>query len=238
MSMPARGYRDLHEHIAALREAGLLIEVDRRINKDTEMHPLVRWQFRGGIDAEDRKAFLFTDVTDSKGREFDIPVLVCGLAANSRVYEMGMGVPLAEIKENWIRAMNAPIQPSVVEDAPCHEIVYRDNELLNGNGLDALPVPISSPGWDNAPYTTSSHFITKDPETGVQNMGNYRGMLKAPNRIGMNPSIEPRTGGYMHWEAWKRRGEPMPTGERLRRGLMFMDHLEQEMAKKRARGAS
>ena len=210
MSTPARGYRDLHEHIAVLREAGLLIEVDRRINKDTEMHPLVRWQFRGGIDAEDRKAFLFTNVTDSKGREFDIPVLVCGLAANSRVYEMGMGVPLAEIKENWIRAMNAPLEPNVLEDAPCHEIVYRDNELLNGNGLDALPVPISSPGWDNAPYTTSSHFITKDPETGVQNMGNYRGMLKAPNRIGMNPSIELRTGGYMHWEGWKKRGEPMP----------------------------
>ena len=210
MSTPARGYRDLHEHIAALREAGLLIEVDRRINKDTEMHPLVRWQFRGGIDAEDRKAFLFTNVTDSKGRDFDIPVLVCGLAANSRVYEMGMGVPLAEIKENWIRAMNAPVEPNVVVDGPCQEIVYRDNELLNGNGLDALPVPISSPGWDNAPYTTSSHFITKDPETGVQNMGNYRGMLKAPNRIGMNPSIELRTGGYMHWEEWKKRGEPMP----------------------------
>ena len=210
MSMPARGYRDLHEHIAALRESGLLIEVDRRINKDTEMHPLVRWQFRGGIDAEDRKAFLFTNVTDSKGRDFDIPVLVCGLAANSRVYEMGMGVPLHEIKENWIRAMNAPVEPNLVENAPCHEIVYRDGDLLNGNGLDALPVPISSPGWDNAPYTTSSHFITKDPETGVQNMGNYRGMLKAPNRIGMNPSIELRTGGYMHWEAWKKRGEPMP----------------------------
>ena len=210
MSMPARGYHDLHEHIAALREAGLLIEVDRRINKDTEMHPLVRWQFRGGIDAEDRKAFLFTNVTDSKGRDFDIPVLVCGLAANSRVYEMGMGVPLHEIKENWIRAMNAPVEPNLVEDAPCHEIVHRDGELLSGNGLDALPVPISSPGWDNAPYTTSSHFITKDPETGVQNMGNYRGMLKAPNRIGMNPSIELRTGGYMHWEAWKKRGEPMP----------------------------
>ena len=41
-------------------------------------------------------------------------------------------------------------------------------------------------------------------------MGNYRGMLKAPNRIGMNPSIELRTGGYMHWEEWRKRGEPMP----------------------------
>jgi hypothetical protein len=27
--------------------------VDRLINKDTEMHPLVRWQFRGGIPEED-----------------------------------------------------------------------------------------------------------------------------------------------------------------------------------------
>ena len=37
-----RGYVDLHEHIEELRKAGLLFEVDRSINKDTEMHPLVR----------------------------------------------------------------------------------------------------------------------------------------------------------------------------------------------------
>ena len=210
MSMPARGYRDLHEHIDALRAAGLLIEVERRINKDTEMHPLVRWQFRGGIAAEDRKAFLFTNVTDSKGRAYDIPVLVCGLAANSAVYELGMGVPLADIGENWIRALNNPVEPRIVGDAPCQEVVHEGAALLDGRGLDALPVPISTPGWDNAPYTTSSHFITRDPATGRQNMGNYRGMVKAPDRIGMNPSIELRTGGYLHWQEWKKRGAPMP----------------------------
>ena len=210
MSMPARGYRDLHEHIDALRAAGLLIEVDRRINKDTEMHPLVRWQFRGGIAAEDRKAFLFTNVTDSRGRAYDIPVLVCGLAANSAVYELGMGVPLADIGENWIRALNNPVEPRIVGGAPCQEVVHEGAALLDGRGLDALPVPISTPGWDNAPYTTSSHFITRDPATGRQNMGNYRGMVKAPDRIGMNPSIELRTGGYLHWQEWKKRGAPMP----------------------------
>ena len=210
MSMPARGYRDLHEHIDALRAAGLLIEVERRINKDTEMHPLVRWQFRGGIAAEDRKAFLFTNVTDSKGRAYDIPVLVCGLAANSAVYELGMGVPLADIGENWIRALNNPVEPRIVGAAPCQEVVHEGAALLDGRGLDALPVPISTPGWDNAPYTTSSHFITRDPATGRQNMGNYRGMVKAPDRIGMNPSIELRTGGYLHWQEWKKRGAPMP----------------------------
>ncbi len=41
-------------------------------------------------------------------------------------------------------------------------------------------------------------------------MGNYRAMVKAPNRVGFNPSIELRTGGYMHWEEWKKLGKPMP----------------------------
>ena len=87
---PPRGYPDLHDHVEALRKAGLLVEIDIEINKDTEMHPLVRWQFRGGIAEEDRKAFLFTNVTDAKGRKYDMPVLVCGLAPSSAIYS-GMG---------------------------------------------------------------------------------------------------------------------------------------------------
>jgi len=82
-------YPDLHDHIRALDKAGLLITVDRPINKDTEMHPLVRWQFRGGIAERDRKAFLFTNVIDAKGRRYDIPVLVGGLAANREIYRIG-----------------------------------------------------------------------------------------------------------------------------------------------------
>ena len=81
----SRAYPDLHDHVHALDAAGLLIRVDRAINKDTEMHPLVRWQFRGGIAEKDRKAFLFTNVVDSKGRKYNIPVLVGGLAANREI---------------------------------------------------------------------------------------------------------------------------------------------------------
>jgi UbiD family decarboxylase len=205
-----RAYPDLHDHIEALRKAGLLVVVDRKINKDTEMHPLVRWQFRGGIREEDRRAFLFTNVTDSKGRTFDVPVLVCGLAGSRAIYSLGMQCAIDEIRDKWIRAMTRPIAPRLVEEAPCHEIVYTGAALTDGHGLDDIPVPISTPGWDNAPYTSSSHFITKDPETGVQNMGNYRGQLKAPDRLGMNTSIELRTGGYLHWLKWKALGKPMP----------------------------
>src|SRR5215470_7224024 len=205
-----RSYPDLHDHIDALRTAGLLVVVDRPINKDTEMHPLVRWQFRGGIREQDRKAFLFTNVTDSKGRIFDIPVLVCGLAGNRAIYSLGMQCAIDEIRDTWIRAMTHPIPPHLVETAPCHQIVYTGADLTSGHGLDDIPVPVSTPGWYNAPYTTSSHFITTDPETGVQNIDNYRGQLKAPNRLGMNTSIELRTGGYIHWQKWKALGKPMP----------------------------
>lgn len=210
-SVPPRTYPDLHEHLVALEKAGLLIRIDRKINKDTEMHPLVRWQFRGGIPEKDRKAFLFTNVTDSKGRTYDIPVVVGAMAANPEIYSVGMGVPLDQIDAAWQKAMREPIQPTVVEHAPCQEIVIQGDELLEpGKGLDGIPVPISTPGWDNGPYTTLSQYITKDPDTGVQNLGNYRGQVKSPTRLGMNPSLELRPGIYTHWEKYKARGEKMP----------------------------
>ncbi len=208
---PKRRYADLHDHLKALDKAGLLIRVDRPINKDTEMHPLVRWQFRGGIEERDRKAFLFTNVTDAKGRTYEIPVVVGALAANREIYRIGIGCALDEIGERWMRAATSPIAPRVVDRAPCQEIVIQGKALDKpGSALDGLPVPISTPGWDIAPFTTLSAYVTKDPETGIQNMGVYRGQLKSPRRLGMNPSLELRPGIYTHWEKYKARGKKVP----------------------------
>jgi UbiD family decarboxylase len=207
----ARGYPDLHEHLVALDKAGLLITVDRPINKDTEMHPLVRWQFRGGIAEPDRKAFLFTNVTDSKGRKYDIPVVVGALAATRKIYSVGMGCAIEDIGKTWNHAIAHPILPNVVEAAPCQDIVVQGKELLKpGKGLDSIPIPISTPGWDNGPYTTLSQYITKDPDSGIQNMGIYRGQVKSPTRLGMNPSLENQPGIYAHWEKAKARGQKLP----------------------------
>src|SRR3989449_9186450 len=100
---PRRAYPDLHEHLEALKRAGLLITIDRPINKDTEMHPLVRWQFRGGIEERDRKAFFFTNVIDSKGRKYDIPVAIGALAASREIYRIGMGCPPDKLDDVWNR---------------------------------------------------------------------------------------------------------------------------------------
>ena len=208
---PPRRYPDLHDHILRLAREKLLVVVDEPINKDTEMHPLVRWQFRGGIAEKDRKAFLFTQPVDGAGRKFDSAVLVAGLAASRDVYRVGMGMPLDKIGPAWIKALGNPVKTRLVRRAPCQEIVIRGKDLDRpGNGLDALPVPISTPGWDNGPYLTAGHYITRDPETGIQNVGNYRGQIKAQRRLGMNPSVEIRPGIYGHWQKCKAIGKPLP----------------------------
>ncbi|MEE8332564.1 MAG: UbiD family decarboxylase, partial [Alphaproteobacteria bacterium] len=207
-----RGYPDFQEHLKALDAAGLLTVIDHPVNKDTELHPLVRWQFRGGIPEADRKAFLFTNVTDGAGRKYDMPVVVGAQSTNAEMYAIGMGVPVDGIAAAWNRAIANPIAPVTVEDAPCHEVVLTGADLEgDGKGLDALPVPISTPGYDSAPYLTATNVTTRNPETGTQNMGTYRAGLKASNRLAVRIVARPGGAeGHMHWEMWKARGEPMP----------------------------
>jgi UbiD family decarboxylase len=208
----ARGYPDLQDHLEALEREGLLYRIDRPVNKDTEIHPLVRWQYRGGIPDAGRKAFLFTDVRDSRGRRYDMPVVVGALAGNRDIYRIGVGVPIDEIGARWAQAVNDPVAPVSVERAACQEVVLTGDDLVGeGKGLDALPVPISTPGFDSAPYLTAGMFVTRDPDTLVQNMGTYRGGLKAPNRMAVRMSArEGGAGGYLHWEKYRARGGKMP----------------------------
>ena len=40
---------DLQDHLQRLEKLGLVQRINRQIDKDSELHPLVRWQFQGGI---------------------------------------------------------------------------------------------------------------------------------------------------------------------------------------------
>ncbi len=203
---------DLQDHLQRLEKLGLVQRITRQIDKDSELHPLVRWQFQGGIPSEDRKAFLFDNVTDASGKVYEMPVVVGALAANPEIYAAGLGVSVEEIGDVWTRGMDNPIQPVAVSDAPCQEVVMTGDELTRqGGGLAALPVPISTPGFDAAPYLTATLVVTKDPETGVRNMGTYRAQLKARDRLGVRMASRlGGAGGYQHWLKYQSLGEVMP----------------------------
>jgi 4-hydroxy-3-polyprenylbenzoate decarboxylase len=208
MSQSKTGYPDLHDHLETLKQRGLLQVIDRPIDKDSELHPLVRWQFVGGMDEAERKAFLFTNIVNAQGRKYEIPVVVGALAANREIYSVGMGSSVEEIQARWDRAISNPIPPKMVENAECQEVVHEGADLLgDGKGLDMLPIPISTPGFDSAPTLTATNVITVDPETGVQNMGTYRCALKASDRMVVRMATRVGgAGGYLHYQAWKKAG--------------------------------
>jgi len=203
---------DLHQHLEALKRQGLLKVIERPIDKDSELHPLVRWQFVGGMAEAERRAFLFTHVTDARGRRYGMPVVVGALAASRAIYSVGMRVPVEEIPARWERALAHPIAPRRVEQGSCQEVVLSGEALQgDGHGLDSLPIPISTPGFDSAPTLTATNVVTRDPETGVQNMGTYRAALKASDRLVVRMATRVGgAGGYQHYLKYQKLGAPMP----------------------------
>jgi 4-hydroxy-3-polyprenylbenzoate decarboxylase len=177
-------YNDLRQHIETLEEKGLLIRITSPVNKDTELQPLVRLQFRG-LPESKRRAFLFENVYDVSKRKYDMPVLIGGLAASEEIYSLGMRCTRTEIPERWDRALSHPVEPELVNTGPVKEVIHRGTSLLEHGGLDEFPIPISTPGFDNAPYFTSAAWITKDPESGTRNMGMYRAQIKGQLKTGL-----------------------------------------------------
>ena len=203
---------DLQEHLADLEARGLLTRIDHPVDKDTELHPLVRLQFIGGIPETERRAFLFTNVVDSTGRKYDMPVVVGSIAASAEIYSLGMRAEVADIGKRWMAAIAHPIPPIKTNAARCQEVVITGDDLRKPDGgLKLLPVPISTPGFDSAPYLSATFCVTKDPDSGIQNGGTYRAALKATDRMVVRMVARAGgAGGYLHWEKYNKRKEPMP----------------------------
>jgi UbiD family decarboxylase len=202
----AKPYADLRDFIRALDEQGKLVRVHRKINKDTELQPLVRWQFRG-LPEEVRKGFLFDNVTDSKDRSYKSSVLVGGLAGSEAIYCLGLKCRPEEVADRWIYAMDHPIEPVLVASGPAQEEIHKGAALLAHGGIFEFGVPISTPGFDNGPYITAGHWITKDPETGKRNVGNYRGLIKGAALTGLMSGTPQDLS--THWEKCRKRGIPL-----------------------------
>lgn len=199
-------YKDLREHVKALEANGKLVRVKREINKDTELMPLVRWQFRG-LPEKERKAFLFENVVDGKGRKYKSPVLIACYASSRDVYAIGLMCEPDKIPEKLSHAMLNPIKPTMVNDGPVHEEIHIGNKLLEHGGLEEFPVPISTPGFDNAPYFSASNWVSKDPETGIRNVGVYRAMIKSAHRTGI--CSPPGQDLRAQWEKCRKKGIPL-----------------------------
>ena len=126
------------------------------------------------VDQSD-KALVFHNVIG-----YDTPV-VSGIFRNQRRTALGMGCTrFSEIEEKLKRAIEQPIAPAYVKNAPHKELIARGDDV----DLFKLPVPVCSI-YDGGPMITAGVVIARDPEYGL-NAGVYRCLVKERNLTGID----------------------------------------------------
>jgi UbiD family decarboxylase len=198
---------DFRAYLNELETRGKLYRWRRPTNKDTELMPLMRLQYRGLPD-ERRQAFLFENIYDSKGTQYGVRVATGVYGSSRAIFGLGMGCDNPQdIYEEWHRAVLKPLEPRTVNRAPVQEVVYSGSRL-DEFGLAHLPAPVEEPGFSCGIRVTAP-FITRDPATGVRNVGMYSGHFRSPRKLIAGIARTHHAMLYHYPEASKR-GEPLP----------------------------
>jgi 4-hydroxy-3-polyprenylbenzoate decarboxylase len=197
-------YSDLRQFIAALEEKGKLVRFKRELVKETEIPSLTWLQYRGLPEAV-WKSLLFENVVDAKGRRYS-NILLGGQAPSREILALGLMCEPDEINQKWCDAVAHPIEPEIVGSGPVHEVVITGDEL-ESSGLERLAAPAEIPGF-GGDIRTTNQMVTKDPETGIRNVGTYSGHFVGRRQIALG--IGASHHGIIHLRKWRERGKRMP----------------------------
>jgi 4-hydroxy-3-polyprenylbenzoate decarboxylase len=210
-------HKNLHEFISALEKKGELKRISAEVDPDLEITEIA-----DRISKADGPALLFENV---KGSRYPLLINAFGsyprmnLALNSsslddiaaRIEALLKIQPPAgiidKIKTLFTLKEIAGYMPKKVSSAPCQEII-----ITEGPMLDLLPIQKCWP-HDGGPFITLPLVITKDPDSGIQNIGMYR-MQKFDNTsTGMHWQYN--KDGARHFRKYKERGQRMPVAVAL-----------------------
>lgn len=187
-------YKDLRAFMAELEQEGKLHRVTAEVDWNVEIGAITRELFR----RKKGPATLFENVKDSK-----IPLLT-GTMFGADKYAMMIDVEPREpqaIIRRLVDGIGETIAPVMVESGPCQENVLLGDDI----DLGIFPAPQWHPKDGGRFIGTLGCVVTRDPETGIRNVGIYRGQNLARNKLGIN--CEQHGGVHMR----KNRDRGMPT---------------------------
>jgi 4-hydroxy-3-polyprenylbenzoate decarboxylase len=189
-------YRDLHDFLARLEQAGELLRITEPVSTELEITALADRAVKSG-----GPALLFENVA---GKDFP---LVIGLYGSRRRMAWALGVEdLDELPRRLrelldvrlgggliglaaqlpkLRELKA-LAPRRVRSGPVHEVVWRGDDV----DLGRLPILKCWP-QDGGPFVTLPLVVSRDPLEGDLNIGMYRMQV-----------FDSRTTG-MHWQRHK-----------------------------------
>ena len=190
-------HRTMRDFLTALEKKGLLRRIARPVDRLWEPAALAKWMYQG-LPAERRFGMFFENVAGS-----DIPVVTAALGANPAAYATALGVEVDGINDALVSACRSPIPPKVVASGVCQEVVVTGKAVR----LSRLPIPVWTPGKDVGPYITTI-TVTRDHDTGIQNMGVYRTMVRDEASVVSN--LAPGRQGYVNTLTWTDRNKVAP----------------------------
>lgn len=212
---------NLREFIDAIDGIGELVRVRRGVAVDREIAEIADRCMKspgGG------PALVFEQPVLADGAVSSVPVAI-NLFGSMRRMALALGVEdldaigtrieeLVKLKvpEGWREKL--ALLPKIAEVAkypprtvkgtpPCQEIVWRGDEV----DLRKLPIITCWPG-DGGPYVTLPQVVTRDPRSGVRNVGMYRVQVLDRDFLAMH--WQRHKVGAAHWREMAERGETMP----------------------------
>jgi len=159
---------DLRSFLKVLKENNQLMTIDKQVNLKWELGSIL-----ATLERMEGKAAYF-----SKIKGYSIPV-VGGLLASHKRIALALGCKVDEISEKLECALDNPIKPLVVDDAPFMENVIIGDRV----DLRKIPIPIHAPK-DGGSFITAGVTVSKGLNNNRQNLSFQRLHIKDKNKTG------------------------------------------------------
>jgi 4-hydroxy-3-polyprenylbenzoate decarboxylase len=211
---------NMRQFINELEAIGELVRVSRPVSVVREIAEVAD---RCMKSAAGGPALLFERPVLANGQVGDMPVAINMFGSMNRM-SLALGVERLDeigaridgllklnVPEGWREKLS--LLPKLAEiakypprrtrgRAPCQEVVMRGSDI----DLEALPIITCWPG-DGGPYITLPQVVTRDPRSGVRNVGMYRVQVLSKSQLAMH--WQRHKVGAAHWRDMAARGERM-----------------------------
>ena len=194
-------FKGLREFMEVLEQKGELKRINVPVDWDEEMGAIAEEAL-----LKDQPALLFENIKDHRDT-YGKRVLMNTYNSLKRLL-MALDLPedihIMDLIKTYRERIKDPLKPILVSTGPCKEVIRKGEDV----NLFEFPTPKSHHEDGGRYIQTIGGVITRDPESGWQNIGIYRGMILDRNSIGM--LWIPTQHWGMHGLKYQAQGKPMP----------------------------